>query len=515
MPMCFLRYTDVRITSLLMINKYFYHDETLKRKWKSQEFEEFNIETNFGNFTKERYPFGYRSAFIFIDHCDFDTPEKVKAIFYGTSDEKSKDFGKKGIVGTGLTATKTVFIDAGNTENIGLENSDYRKVIERLNKDGVEIVPHSLTPRDSLKKSDFRLKSYLDEMAKFNPKTWTDHGYGLHNIIRFGWCKKNPYFILDELYQRGYRYFWSRIDYSLNAPDGNLNVFNSSGRTGIDYLKKVFRLIKNKTQLRKIIFVFFWDFTGCLIGWEAKDDLVFAFDTIFYYLKKVIGKNIPPPHAFSRNAILRTLVRIINPLFYCQIMHNFFFPDKVTNLTQGFYPVDIDGKNNIFFFDSFWVNDCDGVYSPQNIDRLIKEKGLHIGHNYFCVDEKHYLNLSFKKIDDYYYISDKFQQNLEYLAKCQKENKVWVTNTSKFGDYYSAWSKVQVEYLSDKKLFIKNNSNDRIDGLTFSFKIESEFGKKDIFFSKRKIRNYLIRQNEVYFWFDLKGKEEIYIDLNL
>lgn len=496
-----------------MINKYFYHDETLKRKWKSQAFEGFSIETKFGNFTKELYPFGFQSAFIFVDHCDFDTPEKVKAIFYGTSDEKSKDFGKKGIVGTGLTATKTVFVDASNTENIGLENSEYRKSIERLNKDGVEIVPHSLTPRDSLKKGDFRLKSYLDEMAKFNPKTWTDHGYGLHNIIRFGWYKKSPYFILDELYKRGYRYFWSRIDYSLNAPDGNLNVFNISERAGVDYLKKVFRLIKNKIQLRKIIFVFFWDFTGCLIGWEAKDDLVFAFDTMLYYLKKVIGKNIHPPHAFSRNAILRTLVRIVNPLFYFQVMHNFFFPDKIDSLTQGFYPVDIDGKNNIFFFDSLWVNDCDGIYSPQNIDRLIKEKGLHIGHNYFCVDEKHYLNLAFKKIDDYYYISDKFQQNLEYLAKCQKENKVWVTTISNFGGYYSKLRKVEIKNISKNKLFIKNQSNDKIIGLTFSVKIRKKFNKNSLEFSRIKDWSFRQRDSEVCFWFNLDSMEEIFLML--
>ncbi len=493
---------------MTFLSNFFYHDSTLKRKWVIQNLEGYFDETDFGPFKKERYPFGFLSAFIFIDHCDFDTPEKVEAVFYGTSDKNSKDYGKKGIVGTGLTATKTIFVDGSGTENVGLENKNYRNVIEKLAKDGIEVSPHSLIPKSSLRRNDPKLDVCLGEMKKFVSQTWVDHGYGLHNIIRFGWNRKSPYFILDKLLEKDYRFFWSRIDYSLNAPDGNLNVFNFQGRAGKDYWLKIVRLIRERQKFSKTAFVFFWDFVGSLIGWEAKDDLVFSADTTLYYLRRFFGKKCLPPQAFSKKAPVRTLLRLINPLFYLMMVRNFFSPDKITGLTAGFYPVRLNDGKVVFFFNSLWINDCDTCYQPVSVDRLIKENGLHIGHNYFCVDEKHYLNLSFKKNKNHYNISDRFQKNLEYLAKCQKEKKVWVTTVRDSGQYYSLWAKVQCNLGSEDRLLIFNTGDKKIFGFTLSKKCLDR-KKSRINFSETKKFKKKIVGDRIFLWIDLEPYEKL------
>lgn len=474
---------------------FFYHDLNLKQIWSSQRADHLYDKINFGDFRKETCPFGYSSVLIFIDHCDFDSVEKVKAAFYGSSDESSPDFGKKGIVGTGLTATKSVFVDASDTENLGLEDKEYLELIKKINREEIEIVPHSLRPKTSFVSKQPELLADLKIMSEFNPKVWVDHGYPLHNITRYGWDKNGPNYILDSLIKNGYRFFWSRIDYSLNAPDGNLNLLNIKGRAGKDYWQKVVRLFKKGENISKIIFVFFWDFIGNLLGFEAKDDLLLVLNRV---------KNVHP--------YWRTFKRVINPLFYLGLFRKYFHPDWINSQTVAIYPVTFD-KETVYYFNSLWINDCINAYAPENIDRLIREKGIHLGHNYFCVEEPHYLNLSVVKEAGHYVINEKFQSNLDYIAERQKLKEILVTTVGAYGNFYRRWLKVEITKLSNNRIKIINHNNETIEGLTVSTKDTKGKKKENIKISRNKKFRTRSDNGEIYIWFDLIPQEELILEV--
>lgn len=117
---------------------------------------------------------------IFTDHADYDDSERIKALCYGTSDESSKDYGKKGFIGHGLTFTKSVFAKTkapfsqakiqellrvyGKIPSVrnrfnwqvfdeerrlskevpGLDKTSFNKLMSAINKKGIEICPHCL-----------------------------------------------------------------------------------------------------------------------------------------------------------------------------------------------------------------------------------------------------------------------------------------------------------------------------------------------------------------------------------
>jgi hypothetical protein len=469
----------------------------------------FYEETDFGNFLKERYPFGFRSALVFVDHCDFDSAKKVEAVFYGTSNPESKDYGRKGIVGSGLTATKSIFVDATGTENLGLGNKEYEAIVKKLFRDGVEIVPHSLRPKTSLLKNDKRLVHDLKIMQQFNSQTWVDHGYALHNLSRFGWDEQNPNYILDKLTKRGYRFFWSRIDYSLNSPAGNLNLLTIWGRVGKDYWEKVLRLVQRKEKFPRVIFVFFWDFIGNLIGSEGKDDLLLSLNMVQLWIKKIRRQSGQELFTPTAGPILRTMGRIFNPLFYLPCLSRFFLPDKITSQTATVFPVKFRDVQ-VYFFNSLWINDFVGGYSPAHINRLIKEKGFHIGHNYFCVEAGHYLSQAVIKKGNGFHISEGFQKNLDWLAKCQKEKKVLVGTISQLGNFVAAWLKVEVKLVSPGRLWVKNWGETAIKGLTFSYRNSRKLHLK---VTPRKIIGEKREKKETIFWLDLSPGEELLLEV--
>lgn len=474
---------------------FLYYDKQYQQHWLSVPKIEKKEEQSF--FKLEQFPMGFLSALVIVDHCDFDSLKKVEAVFYGTSDKNSKDYGKKGIVGTGLTMTKTVFVSGEGSEHIGLDNEEYKRMIISLYNNGIEVAAHSLSSKKSFLKNDKTFQKYLKVMQQFKTQTWVDHGYLDHNLTRFGWDEVSKYYSLETFYRYGYRFFWSGIDYSLNAPDGNLNLFNCSGRAGKDYLLKIIKLIKDRRKFSNIIFSFFWDFVGDLIGREAKDDFFFSIS---------LRDNYSP--------IKRTLKRVFNPLFYFNVIENFFRADKFNSFTEGIFPIYFNKKNYFLSFTSLWINDYAGCYSSKNIDRLIKERGLHIGHNYLSVQQSHYLSYACKKKGSEYYIDDKFQENLDYMSKKQKEGLLWVTNIRDLGNQGLRLEKVRLKEISARELLLENLSNDKINGITISCPFIDSGQSPKVLLNKKPLKTKKIFCNRLFFWFDLKGREKTKILIN-
>ncbi|VVB80264.1 Uncharacterised protein [uncultured archaeon] len=196
------------------------------------------------------------ATLIFTDHADYDNPEMIKALCYGTSDEKSKDYGKRGFIGHGLTFTKSVFAktkepfseekikklltsygkvpavrnrynwqvfdeERGLSRTVpGLDNPCFRKIMLKLSKDGIEVCPHCLS-WESVSRDEARKLILL--FKPFKPKTWIDHGknYCKNSLAFEGAKESSPYYVLDLLKKQGYEYAWAYQEYPFR---GKLNL---------------------------------------------------------------------------------------------------------------------------------------------------------------------------------------------------------------------------------------------------------------------------------------------------
>lgn len=135
----------------------------------------FMVNPNFisSSLIKTRQPYGYESTLIFTNHADSETIPAAEAIAYGTADSTDPNYGSKGIVGRGVGWTKSVFV-SGQTGS-DLQDAVFKSLTDRMYRDGVEIVGHSITPG-----TDGRniVLNGLQTLSQYNTTNWIDYGSG-------------------------------------------------------------------------------------------------------------------------------------------------------------------------------------------------------------------------------------------------------------------------------------------------------------------------------------------------
>jgi len=136
---------------------------------------------------------------------------------------------------------------------------------------------------------------------------------------------------------------------------------------------------------------------------------------------------------------------------------------------------------------------------------------LHIGHNYFSVEAKHYLNLTVLKKGQHFLINPDFQKNLEYLFVCQKQKKIFITSISAYGDFFSAWLKIKIKEISKNKISIRNTGEKKVEGFTISKgNIKGQPTVK--IFPKKKYCSD-IQGQQISLWLDLDPGEELLLEI--
>ncbi|HVO30605.1 MAG TPA: hypothetical protein VMV18_07710, partial [bacterium] len=158
----------------------------------------------------ERWPGGYKAALVFTDHADRTDPAALRAVLYGTTDEKSDDYGKKGFFGHGLALTKTFFAHGSRTGCLQ-NDANARTLADEIVAHGSEVGSHSITQapdtRDAVKKG-------LPVFDPWHSVTWIDHEpyTNCEAVSNQGWQKAAPYGIRDVLAEAGYRWVWAATD---------------------------------------------------------------------------------------------------------------------------------------------------------------------------------------------------------------------------------------------------------------------------------------------------------------
>jgi hypothetical protein len=181
-------------------------------------------------------PSGTLGTFIITTHADTQTADSAKSIVYGTNNTESPDYGNKGLIGNDLNVTWSAFAlsESGST---GLDNAEYKAVMNDLYANGSEIVPHRTRQGNDDTRQNFidNLPAYAD----YSPENWISHGLGngARNADPFsmGTLTAGGYYSMDLLEQYDYKYIWAFQDIPGYLPSYGVNNINMlrNGYVGI------------------------------------------------------------------------------------------------------------------------------------------------------------------------------------------------------------------------------------------------------------------------------------------
>ena len=105
-------------------------------------------------------------------------------------------------------------------------------------------------------------------------------------------------------------------------------------------------------------------------------------------------------------------------------------------------------------------------YTSANIDNLISQRGVHIGHEYMAstVSENHtwYANPANGKIE----ITPTFDSELAYIASKRDAGLLWTPTMAQFGNYLKLQQNVLISNIGGRSYRVTNNNPASISGLT-------------------------------------------------
>jgi hypothetical protein len=319
---------------------------------------------------KTRQPYGYDAILTLSNHSDNETLDRLKAVAYGTTNESDPNYGKKGIAGRGIGWTKAVFVSDASPY-ASLADANFKTLTDKLYRDGVEIIGHSITPATD---SRTVVASGLATLSQYNARNWIDHGAsgGMGNwedLASQGAIKDSGNYILDLLDQYNYQYAWSYLDVYTN--NNALNMLTPDSTTSI----RPFLFYNNNI-----------------------DDNIH--DNKKLYLWSTINTRKQP----------------------------------------------------------------ETFYTSDRVDNLIRERGVHIGHEY----------LAYESLENHAWYNDNgtlkicptFDSELEYIAQKKAAGLLWSPTVVDLGDYLVSLKDVLVNYNNDGSVTVTNNNTAAITGIT-------------------------------------------------
>jgi len=333
-----------------------------------------------------RFPGGAEAAYVITDHCDFDHAERLKILLEG-------DGRENGWLEQGLRMTKGVFAIPSLTPRRRpaptLAESSYRDLIKRLQLDGSEIVPHGLNEAGNIPGSIFsaELKSFA---AAWSPTTWIDHGSTLEYCYTMGGATNPEFDLLTSLTGSGISTLWSYHDVPVQSsstlnlflpPEGvHWTDFRQTLRhlavgeplVALHYLRSLMHhtlkgtwgriVIQAMSTLRSIGMTWYKErhLTGHDVhqGWKK-----FAQSYRMLQAGKTESGISRHPHTARELALMAAVV----------------YPERGVPLHQV-------RDEDLLLFTTLETVHVRDSYTPDAVDRLLKERGLHVGHCYLLND---------------------------------------------------------------------------------------------------------------------------------
>jgi hypothetical protein len=170
-----------------------------------------------------RHPAGRRAAVVFTSHADQASAPRTRAVLWGHSDPAHETYGRRGLLGHGLSLTLTAFAADGVQDD--LTDPDYAAVLAEASAAGVEVGPHSVTSGPDDRATVERLLPAFD---RFAPATWIDHqpDTNCEAVMNAPALpgRDSPYELAGLLRAHAFRYLWTEPD--VEPSDGGLNLLD-------------------------------------------------------------------------------------------------------------------------------------------------------------------------------------------------------------------------------------------------------------------------------------------------
>jgi len=453
-------------------------------------FFSFRTDSLFDPLKWERLPNRFKAALSFTDHADYDSTDRLEGIF----------FGKGGLCEHNIRITKSIFVNSKKADN-SLASERFYKLIKRLAEHGNEIAAHSTrflpAKRDAV-------ESDLPTLSPFSPTTWIDHSYANPvSICVNGAQEGTSGYILDLLAQFGYQQIWAYVDISSDPPTGNLNMLNPEGTRPFDYFKRAMaEVVKRKFWLARLYF------QQC-VRWAIGYNFLFS-------VSRVVRLTFKIRSLWQLRIYLQSLGILVgfclNPLKLVRVIKGFFRQNPIAEAGTVFYThsrVAIDATEPFTLFTSILINNYSDAFSPSNVDKLIKERGIHIAHTYLACTRSNYRDKAWELRKGQFCISKGFESNCRYMAKKMQEGALWIVPISELANFYRSLKRLRIINLSDEEVKVINGG-ETIKGLTLTKNVQRRI--KKVMLNTKEL-NYIVEDDTLYLVLDLeRGEHSIKIE---
>ena len=413
-----------------------------------------------------RLPFGAEAALTITDHPDFDDQDRFRLFTHGGA-------GSRGWLGRGLRLTKSVFaIESDSVPRRPaptLEQPAYRALLDELHGEGTEIAPHGVNESGNIAPDRFRRA--LDALAgRYRPDTWIDHGLSLAYCYSMGGADNPDYDLLTRLRDHGMSTLWSYHDAPVNAA-ASLNLLASDARdlghavrgsmrhaadrdylVAAHYLRTAFlsratgalqhSVGKALSVGRRAYLVR----TGSLAGrpaavWSAVGAALVG---LFEASGEGRGGEGFPERLFTRREVLDWGATV--------------YPERAVPMHQ------VQPDDQLLFATQEVLHLRD-AYTPSAFERLVHERGLHVGHTYL-LNTLPYVAGMFAPREPAPRLTDEWNGALDSLQDEVAAGRLWNPTAGELAKWFRAVHCLTVTPRSECALELSNPTGDVMCGAT-------------------------------------------------
>lgn len=379
-------------------------------------------------YSRSKIPFS--AVACFTDHCDFDTVENL---------ELQRNLLKD----SGVTITKGFFLNHFSKRDDGVSWQNNAEELKKWQEDGHELAYHSLS--QSIKSNEESVADFLNFKPVANVVTWIDHGYQLYNFSLIENSKivaKQAYF--EKLESSNITTIWNYTDLGVSTT-GVINQLNPThftlnnywkGIKGASFFNKVQRFLKN---------IFYHHY--------AENKLIGYFKLVSHNFKNIIFnhklREIPN--------LINNSFRVLIPVLKIILCWNYYKnkPFRFAKYNSVVFPY-IENEKRFTVFQTIDMLDLSHSLAPKNIDLLLKEKGLFIGHTYFSVPMKYHTGRMFIEENT---IDEQVLANFNYLGNKIKNGEIWNPTLNELTVFLSKFEDILLDLDSEGKITVVNDSD--------------------------------------------------------
>lgn len=396
-----------------------------------------------------RFPQGAEAGLVLTDHCDFDDTDRLGVFLHG-------DGRGNGWIGRGLRLTKGVFASPVRFSDWPgvptLEDARYRDLIRALHRDGSEIAPHAITESGDLSAPLFKVA--ISRMAgEWSSQTWIDHGNTIRYSYSMGGADDPEYDLLGTLRKNGFTLLWSYHDVprhgsaTLNLLSDRSSDVGAMFRALVRHMAKGELLITlhymrsflerhtsgtwNRVMMRMLSAVRIA--TGSL--WEhrrlVKPDLLRALNRAW---GKPTRRSDVPAEPYSREELLGSGAVV--------------YPERAVPM----YSAD---PSDLWLFSSMEDVHTGDILTPDALDRLIGERGLHVGHCYL-LNNLSYIAGLFEGRGGTIRLTREWSEFVQYLSVMVRNGRIWNPCASRLAGWMHELQSVSIMPWGDHEIRLGN-----------------------------------------------------------